>query len=119
MKLISTKTHGVLDYLVGIFLIVSPWIFGLNPTDAEGIIFIVLGIMAVVYSIFTNYELGLIRIIPVKIHLMLDVLSGIVLAASPWLFEFSDKVYIPHVVLGLFEIAAGLMTQTKAWPQLR
>ena len=119
MKFISTKIHGVLDYLVGIFLIVSPWIFRLHPTEAEGIVFIVLGIMAFIYSIFTNYELGLIRIIPVKIHLMLDILSGIVLAASPWLFEFSDEVYIPHLVLGLFEIAAGFMTQTKAWPQVR
>ena len=119
MKFISTKIHGVLDYLVGIFLIVSPWIFRLNPTEAEGIVFIVLGIMAFIYSIFTNYELGLIRIIPVKIHLMLDILSGIVLAASPWLFEFSDEVYIPHLVLGLFEITAGFMTQTKAWPQVR
>ena len=119
MKIISTKIHGVLDYLVGTFLILSPWIFGLNPTEPEGVIFIVLGIMAFIYSIITNYELGLIRIIPVKLHLMLDILSGIVLAASPWLFEFSGKVYIPHLVLGLFEIVAGLITQTKAWPKVR
>jgi len=119
MKFISTKTHGVLDYLVGIFLIVSPWVFRLDPTSTQGMVFIILGIMALVYSIFTNYELGLVKIIPIKMHLMLDIISGIVLAASPWIFDFEDTVYVPHLVLGLIEIAAGTMTQTKAWPKLQ
>jgi len=118
MRFISTKIHGCLDYLTGIFLILSPWIFRVDPAKAEGIIFIVLGIMALIYSIFTNYELGFIKIVPVKIHLMLDVLSGILLAASPWIFGFSDKIYLPHLILGLYEIAAGLMTKTKAWPKV-
>ena len=44
-------------------------------------------------------------------HLMLDVGSGILLTASPWLFGFADRVWIPHVVFGLFEIAPSLMTR--------
>jgi hypothetical protein len=48
-----------------------------------------------------------------KAHLALDVLSGIVLAASPWLFDFADRVYLPHLILGLIEIGAGLMTRTS------
>jgi hypothetical protein len=117
MRFISTKVHGFLDYLVGLFLIACPWIFGLDPAAPEGMIFIIMGIAAFIYSIFTNYELGLVRVLSVQTHLALDVLSGIVLAASPWIFGFSDKVYIPHLILGLFEIGAGLMTQTKAWPK--
>ena len=118
MRFISTKIHGFLDYLVGLFLIVSQWIFGLDPSAPAGVIFIVVGVAAFVYSIFTNYELGLVRTISVKAHLTLDVLSGIILAASPWIFGFSDKMYLPQLVLGLFEIGAGLMTQTKAWPKI-
>lgn len=112
MRFIATKTHGFLDYLVGILLIAAPWIFGFDPGAPEGIVPIALGIMALVYSIVTNYEMGMIKLLPMKTHLMLDVLSGILLAASPWLFGFADRVYLPHLVIGLFEIFAGLMTRT-------
>jgi hypothetical protein len=42
----------------------------------------------------------------------LDLVSGILLAASPWIFGFSDYVYMPHLILGLFEIGASMMTDT-------
>jgi hypothetical protein len=35
MKIISTKLHGVLDYLVGIILIRSPWLFGFANRGAQ------------------------------------------------------------------------------------
>lgn len=113
MKFIDTKTHGFLDYIVGLFLVAAPWVFNLDPSAAEGMIFIILGAAALVYSLVTNYELGLIRVLPMKMHLTLDVLSGILLAASPWLFGFADRVYLPHLILGVFEIGAGMMTRTE------
>jgi len=113
MKFIDTRTHGFLDYIVGLFLIAAPWVFNLDPSAPEGMIFIILGVMALVYSLLTRYELGLIRVLPMGIHLTLDVLSGILLAASPWLLGFADRVYLPHLILGLFEIGAGLMTKTE------
>ncbi|HEX8548677.1 MAG TPA: SPW repeat protein [Cytophagaceae bacterium] len=110
MKILSTRIHGVMDYFMGIILIASPWLFGFATGGAEMVIPIVLGVGALLYSIFTDYELGLVRSIPMRTHLMLDVVSGIFLAASPWLFGFSDVVSTPHLVLGILEIGAGLMT---------
>ncbi|MEJ7827105.1 MAG: SPW repeat protein [Segetibacter sp.] len=40
-------------------------------------------------------------------------MSGILLAASPWIFSFADTVYIPHLIFGLLEIGASLMTKTQ------
>lgn len=113
MKFIDTKTHGYMDYLMGIFLIVAPWIFRLDPGAPEGIILIVMGAMAIVYSLLTRYEMGMAKVISMKTHLTLDVLSGILLAASPWIFGFADRVYLPHLILGIIEIGAGLMTKTN------
>lgn len=113
MKFIDTKTHGYMDYLMGVFLIAAPWIFNLDPGAPEGIILIVLGAMAIIYSLITRYEMGMAKIISMKTHLTLDVLSGILLAASPWLFGFADRVYLPHLILGIIEILAGLMTKTN------
>jgi hypothetical protein len=36
-----------------------------------------------------------------------------VLAASPFLFGFSDWVYWPHVLFGLFSVAASLVTRME------
>jgi Cu/Ag efflux pump CusA len=114
MKPIDTKTHGYIDYVMGILLVIAPYILNFNLSAIESKIFYVLGITAVLYSLLTRYELGLIKMIPMKVHLMLDALSVALLAASPWLFGFANTVYIPHLILGLVEIGAALMTNAKS-----
>jgi hypothetical protein len=95
---------------VGILLIASPWLFDFARGGAETWVPVVLGAGAVIYSLMTDYELGLWRKISMSSHLALDLWSGIILAASPWLFNFAEHVYMPHLVLGIFEVAASLMT---------
>jgi hypothetical protein len=112
MKFINIKTHAFLDYFMGLFLVVAPFIFHLNRQSPEGLLFYVLGATLLIYSMLTDYEFSLLKIIPMKVHLLLDVLSGIFLAASPWIFNFADRIYIPHLILGILEIGAGLMTST-------
>lgn len=48
-----------------------------------------------------------------KTHLLLDAASGIFLAASPWIFNFDEQVYLPHLVIGIFEVVASLITHTQ------
>jgi hypothetical protein len=112
MKIISTKVHGVLDYLMGVLLIAAPWLFNFNRDGAETWVPVILGICVIVYSLFTNYELSLSRMIPMRTHLTLDVISGAFLAASPWIFNFDEYVYLPHLILGILEMGAGVMTET-------
>ncbi len=53
----------------------------------------ILGARAIVHSLLTDYELGVVRRIPMPIHLLLDVLSGLVLlAVSAWIFGFANEV---------------------------
>jgi hypothetical protein len=113
MRIIPTKIHGILDYLVGALLIASPWLFDFADGGAKQWIPVVLGAGAILYSLMTNYELGASKMISMPTHLMLDLVSGIFLAASPWLFGFADEVYMPHLIMGLFEIGASLMTKRE------
>ncbi|HLW19073.1 MAG TPA: SPW repeat protein [Cyclobacteriaceae bacterium] len=110
MKIIDRKTHGYLDYLVGLLLIVSPWLFGFYEGGSESWVPILLGIGTIIYSMITDYELGITGVIPMKAHLTIDLISGIFLAASPWLFGFSDRIFWPHLVVGIIEILVTLMT---------
>jgi len=111
MKMIPRNVHGLLDYIVGALLIAAPWMFGFANDGPATLVPVVLGASALFYSLLTTYEWGVLRVIPFKVHLTLDVLSGAFLAASPWLFGFADRVYLPHLIVGLFEIGAGLMTR--------
>ena len=111
MGIIPTRVHGVLDYLVGLLLIASPWLFAFAENGAETWVPVLLGAGAIAYSLITDYELGVIPVIKMPVHLALDAGSGLFLAASPWIFSFDERVWIPHVVFGLLEIGAAAMTR--------
>lgn len=112
MRFISTRTHGVLDYVVGALLIVVPYILGFADGTAAQWVPQALGLVAIGGALMTDYELGVLRVIPMPVHLMLDIGSGALLALSPWLFGFADRVVWPHLLVGIMEIGAGLMTRT-------
>lgn len=112
MRVISTRVHGILDYLMGVVLIAAPWLLGFARNGAETWVPVALGAGVIAYSLLTNYELGAVRVIPMSVHLGIDVVGGLLLAASPWLFGFSDSVYLPHLIFGLLEVGAGLLTRT-------
>jgi hypothetical protein len=112
LRFIPTRTHGVLDYLMGALLIIAPYILGFADGTAAQWIPQILGAAMIGASLMTDYELGAVRVIPMPVHLYLDIASGALLAVSPWLFGFADRVFWPHLILGLLEIGAGLMTRT-------
>jgi hypothetical protein len=120
MRFIPTRTHGVLDYLIGALLMGAPWWLGFAAGGAETSLPVVLGAAILIYSVFTDYELGLVRKMPMAVHLTLDLAGGALLATSPWLFGFAHWVWAPHLIVGLFEIGASLLTRTQpAHPTLR
>ena len=112
MKIIPTRVHGILDYLIGAFLMAMPWIMGFANDQRETIIPVILGASIIVYSLFTDYEEGLFKRISMVTHLRLDIMGGILLAVSPWLFNFSQYVYAPHLFIGLVEVVTALSTET-------
>jgi hypothetical protein len=119
MRFIPTRVHGIVDYVMGVLLIIAPWILGFNRGGAETWVPVVLGAGVIVYSLLTRYELGVARVIPMPVHLWLDVAGGALLAVSPWLFGFADQVWMPHVILGILEIGVAVFTQTAPALQVR
>ncbi len=117
-KFIPTKVHGALDYIVGIALILAPWIFGFSQVGGAAVIIpMVLGVGLILYSIFTKYEWGLVKVLGMPYHLIFDVAASVFLALSPWIFGFYDpnmwNVWVPHVVVGLTVILVVIFSQTQ------
>lgn len=111
MPRLSTKTHGVLDYAVGALFLVLPFLLGF-AWGAETTTLQAVGGLVLVYSALTDYERGLLRRIPVAVHLWLDAGLGVALAVSPWLFEFDERAWIPHVAGGALMVVTAVLTPT-------
>ena len=108
---LPTRTHGVLDYVVGALMIALPFVLRVGP-GAQNRIFVALGRANILYPLFADYETGVIRKLQMPVHLWLDGIAGVLLAVSPWLFGFDSDVWIPHVVFGAFSIAVAVVTDT-------
>jgi hypothetical protein len=112
MRFVPTWIHGIADWLLGVLLIAVPYILGFARGGAETFVPVALGITGLIVTFFTNHEYGIVRKIPMIGHLWVDGFAGILLATSPWIFGFADTVWIPHVVLGVTEFVASLVTET-------
>lgn len=115
MRIIPRNVHAVLDYLMGFLLMAVPFVFGFDESQNASGVFMAVGATVLVYSVLTRYELGLVKVIPFHVHLVLDFIGGVLLAASPWLMGFADYIVWPHVTFGLLEIGAALMTSTAPY----
>ena len=116
MRIISTKTHGAVDYVTGAGLLAAPALLGIGDEPAAARVFRTAGAAATAYSLLTDYELGVVKVIPMPVHLAMDAASGVLLAASPWLFGFADKgprYRLPYLIVGAAEVLAALSSKTR------
>jgi hypothetical protein len=83
MKINST-IHGVIDYVVVLFLLLSPTLFSLPSITAK--FTYVLAAIHFTLTMLTKFELGLVKIIPLKIHGFVELFVSIALIAIPFYF---------------------------------
>lgn len=111
MKIIPTKVHGVIDYLMVILLLALPRLLGWNGTVT--LILTILAIGILVYSLITRYELSLFKLIPMPVHLILDGLGGLVLLGTALLVpNLVTSEIIVLIILAAGELVVTFLTQT-------
>jgi hypothetical protein len=112
-KPVDSTLHGVTDYTVGSVLMTAfPRLAGISGTRAARQIRAT-GAAHVAYSTVTDYPLGAAKLIPYKVHLAIDALGAVALAAMPFVtgqFREGRSQWLPHVGLALFEASAVLMS---------
>jgi hypothetical protein len=122
---ISTGFYGVLNYIIALTLIASPWLFDLtNVSSAAIFIPIYIGWLQLIMAIFADNAASPIRKFPMEMHLTLDVVMGFFLAVSPWLYTFSKNVnnpnaYLPALLLGSLLFFLGIFTKKSPFTTRR
>ncbi len=116
-RFIPTKVHGALDYIVAIALLLAPMLFGFSEVGGAAVIIpMVLGAGLFLYSLFTKYEWGLIKVLGMPYHLIIDVVASVFLLLSPFIFGFSTEawnVWVPHVAVGIAVILVVIFSQMQ------
>lgn len=111
MRFIPTAIHGIADYIFGVLMLALPWLIEMQA--GESTVFYAVGILAFIYSLITKYELGLIPVLSMPAHLVIDFLLGIGLIAAPILLHAEFVVPIYFLLPGLFAIIASLTTRRQ------
>jgi hypothetical protein len=125
IRFIPTGVHAYFDYIGGIGLLAAPFVFGFFRVGGAAVIIpMVLGIGLILYSLLTNYELGIpgLKFLPMSVHLAFDLVASAFLAISPFLFGFihqAPNAWLPHIIAGVVVILLVLVSQTRYQPKVR
>jgi hypothetical protein len=110
---ISASLHGATDYTVGALLLtVFPRLAGIQGTESAQQIR-VSGAAHAAYSTLTAYPPGIVKLIPFKAHLVLDLVGALAIGATPFVtgqWKKGRRTWVPHVGLAAFELTSLVMT---------
>jgi hypothetical protein len=101
-RFVTKQIHAYLDYPVAALLILAPSVLGLGQTVPSAYwLSFVTGFAALILTLFTNHQTGVIKVLPYKLHLAVDLTVGIVFLITPFALGFAsiDKAF--YVANGL------------------
>jgi hypothetical protein len=55
VKSIPVVAHAMLDYLLGVFLVIAPFLFGFNDDNTASVFFVLLGIAVLLLTVATRF----------------------------------------------------------------
>jgi hypothetical protein len=113
---IDSTLHGVTDYTVGTLLMtVLPKAAGVEGTESATQMRIT-GAAHAAYSTLTDYPLGIVKLIPYKVHLAIDALGAVAVGALPFLtgqYRKGPRHFVPHLALAAFELQSLLLSDPR------
>jgi hypothetical protein len=90
MRFVTKEIHAWLDYPVALALIALPFLFGLGTLHPLALaISPVVGVAALILTVFTDHQAGLVRVLPYRLHLAVDFAVGVLFLGLPFLFGFA------------------------------
>ena len=114
MKFITKSIHAYLDYPVALALILLPFILGLGESNEIALyLSVVTGIAAFVLTLLTDHHLGVYKVIPYKLHLVVDFIVAIVFIISPFLFSFKGLDTYYYWINGISVLSVISMHKTE------
>lgn len=114
-----TKTiHSWLDYPVAALLIILPFALGLGESNPAALwLSVATGIAALILTVFTDHQTGLIRAVPYRVHMAVDLVVGLSFLAAPFVFGFAGLDAAFYWLNGLAVVAVISLHKPDAAPR--
>ncbi len=90
LRFVTRKVHAYLDYPVALALIALPFVLQLGSSNPMALwLSVATGVAAFILTVFTDHELGIIRVLPYPLHVAVDFVVGVVFVAAPFVLGFT------------------------------
>lgn len=111
--LIPLDVHAGIEPVIAIVLIAAPWIFGFSDVHSATVISIIVGAVMLLSGAMTQWRVALVRVIPLRMHFMTDLVLGALLILAPFIFGFSGNGAATRfmIIVGALEVATALSTR--------
>lgn len=101
MNFVTKKMHALIDYPVALSLIILPFVMGLGESQPVALYAsVVTGIAALLLTLATDHQTGVIKLISYNIHLKVDLAVGISFIVLPLILGFKGIDLIYYLVNG-------------------
>jgi hypothetical protein len=82
LKFLSDKVHGILDYGVVIIFALAPSLLGIAGISA--LLCYALAVIHLMMTLLTDMPLGVVKVIPLKLHGAIELVVGLALIVVAW-----------------------------------
>ena len=109
MKLISPKLHGIIDYILIIFLYTSPTFLAMQKDVATYVY--LLATAQLILTVITDYSFGMFRMVPLKLHRFIELAISLgMMVAAFTLFQYDERTKPYFAGLGIFWLIVIIFT---------
>ncbi|MEO7393505.1 MAG: hypothetical protein ABIU11_01105 [Chitinophagaceae bacterium] len=117
MKIISSKMHGIIDYLFSAFVLAAPTIFQMESTLCT--ITYAIGATHLILTALTDFEVGIFKLIPFRIHGIIEIVVAIGLAGlAIWFNNNSNGLgFYFYITLSVLVLLVFILTDFTTVPR--
>lgn len=116
-RLIPWVLHELYEYVAGVFLILTPFLFFASELDTVALpVLVVAGVVVVALQLLSPGKASIAELLPVRAHATLDYLVAILLIVTPFVFGLNaqsqpDAALIVPILVGVVHLVVTLVTR--------
>ena len=118
IKLLPAWLHAIADYAVGALLVIVALTVDMS-TEAT-VAGVVVGATVLAVSLLTKYPLGVVKVLPFRIHSIGDYAAALLLFVAPFALGFNSSdsgVTAFYIAAGVAVLAVSLITDYQYGPK--